>query len=255
MTKLDETHEIIRRNWNKLLDGVAQRKDPEATKWYGLLKSSYTEEHRAYHTLEHIAALLKEFEILEDQFEAPKTVLAAIFFHDIVYATAIKDADGNLTSVPAAQNEKKSARIARMALSDMGFDRAFAKRTAALINATAAHKCDDVHDKDMLLFLDMDMAILGANPQRYKEYCTQVRKEFFAYDDMSFMKGRLGYFVKPTMENPPIFKTKYYQEKLEQQARANLMQEARDLESMIAQNASFGFSDPSLKPKKPFGDK
>jgi predicted metal-dependent HD superfamily phosphohydrolase len=82
-----------------------------------------------------------------------------------------------------------------------------------------------------------------------------VRHEFFAYDDMSFMKGRLGLFVKPTMENPPIFKTTHYQEKLEQQARANLMQEAKDLEQMIAQNASFGFSDPVLKPKKPFEGK
>lgn len=222
-----DVNEIIRRNWNKLLDGVVQRKDSEATKWYGLLKSAYTEQHRAYHTLEHIAAMLREYEMLEDKFSDPKAVLAAIFFHDIVYATAIKQADGSIAPVPPAQNEKKSARIARMALTDMGFDRLLVARCARLINATANHKAEDTRDKDMLLFLDMDMAILGAEPSRYKEYCAQLRREFFAYDEMSFTKGRLGLFVKPTMQNPPIFKTEYYQNRLEAQARANLMAEAR----------------------------
>jgi predicted metal-dependent HD superfamily phosphohydrolase len=245
--------EIIRRQWNNLIEGTARRKDADVTKWYGLLQSSYGEEHRTYHNLNHIAALLEDFERLQDQFENPKQVLAAIFFHDIIYQNSLKDRDGNISPLPPAYNEKKSARIARMALSEMGFDRDFCKRVAVMINATADHKLNNPNDRDLALFLDMDMAILGSDQQRYKRYVSEIRQEYNIYDDQLFYKGRLARFVIPTLQSPPIFQTKEFYDTHEIQARRNLLGEQKSIEQWLDQNGHKAAL--TLKPKSSTQDR
>lgn len=230
------TPDIVRRNWNTLIEGVARRKDPNVTKWYGVILSAYAEDHRRYHTLDHIAFMLEHFERHRDQFSDEKQVLAAIFFHDIVYQTFTTDEGGQRVPLPPAHNEKKSARIARMALSEMGFDRAFCKRVADLINATASHHLDDDKDFDKALFLDIDMVILGSSQDEYKQYSKNVRAEYAAFDDHLFYKGRMLGFIQPTLENPPIFKTKLYQDLYEVQAGRNLLAEQSRITTWLYQN-------------------
>lgn len=241
------TQDIIRRHWNELLDGTARRKDPAATKWYGVLHSAYNEAQRHYHTLDHVAAMLREYERLKHRLDNPKAFLAAIFFHDIVYRTALHEGGNSMLPVPAGQNETKSARIARMALAEMGFERSFCKNVAGMIKATADHKMPDDYDHDLALLLDADMAILGAKPESYKEYTRQIRQEYAAFDDITYHQGRLALFVRPTLAQLPIFKTKDFQSRYEQAARRNVLEEQKRITSWLAQNGAD--IHPALKPR------
>ena len=69
--------------------------------------------------------------------------------------------------------------------------------------------------------VDIDLAILGANCQRFSEYEQQVRQEYHFVPDWLFRHERkkiLRHFLK----RPQIYATDYFYQLLEKQARANL---------------------------------
>ena len=65
-----------------------------AERWWRVVETRYSEEHRHYHTLAHIEHLL---ELLP---HADETVLAAVWFHDAIY--------------DSAQNEERSAALSKL---------------------------------------------------------------------------------------------------------------------------------------------
>ncbi|GEM_PF-1080998 len=223
----DRTYQdIILRNWNTLVkESGSQRKDPAPTKWLGLIRAAYSEPQRYYHTQRHLAEVLELFEINRRYVKDEAAVLAAIFFHDIVYRTE--------AGLAPAHNEKKSAQIAGMALDEMGFSQAFTRRVQEMIAATATHEADVSKDVDTALFLDMDMAILGAKPDRYREYSKQVRWEYVVYDDATFAQGRLQLFVLPTLEKG-VFLTPVFKDRYEAQALVNIQNERQELQRVLA---------------------
>lgn len=89
----------------------------------------------------------------------------------------------------------------------------------SIINATKKH---DVHtDADINYFTDADLAILGSAENDYKTYFLKIRKEYRWYPDLVYNPGRkrvLQHFL--SMER--IFKTEYFFNKFESQARKNL---------------------------------
>ena len=74
----------------------------------------------------------------------------------------------------------------------------------------------------------MDMAILGANPERYREYCQQIRQEFKQVDAQLFRLGRLA-FVKKLLSKEKIFLTEKLLKIFENQAISNLREEVKSL--------------------------
>jgi len=66
---------------------------------FDALVERYSEAHRAYHTLQHIAECFDQFDHVRDA-ESPGTVGLALWFHDAVYDTRAHD------------NEAESARYA-----------------------------------------------------------------------------------------------------------------------------------------------
>lgn len=232
----------LTRHWYKLIDGVVKPKDLTSKKWYGLVHAAHSEEHRHYHTLMHLRELLTHFEVYEAQFQNPKRVLAAIFFHDIVYKTR--------RGLRPGYNEKKSAQIAEQALVEIGFDESFAKDVAMLIRHTADHKIDAANDPDGALFIDMDMAILGAERARYLEYSEQVQREYEGgYSAAEFCAGRLSRFVEPTLKAERIFHTATFQDAYEARARDNLRAEQKVLTDKLAQLTQAASFSLAKRPK------
>lgn len=74
----------------------------------------------------------------------------------------------------------------------------------------------------------MDMAILGASPARYLEYCQQVRQEFKQVDPQLFRLGRLA-FLQNLLSVEKIFLTDEISEMLEKQALENVKGEVSRL--------------------------
>ena len=74
---------------------------------------------------------------------------------------------------------------------------------------------------DARLLVDIDLAILGAEPQRFDEYEAQVRKEYAHVPDLFFRMAR-GRILKEFLARPSIYSTPYFKDRFEAQARANV---------------------------------
>lgn len=76
--------------------------------------------------------------------------------------------------------------------------------------------------------MDSDLSILGVSEKAYLEYTKQVRKEYAIYPNIIYNPNRkkiLEFFLK----EPRIYKTDYFYEKYEQQARKNMKEEIKKI--------------------------
>jgi predicted metal-dependent HD superfamily phosphohydrolase len=63
---------------------------------------------------------------------------------------------------------------------------------AAATHSTDAHKTDGMYgSEDLHFFLDIDMAVLGSNPEHYSEYTAKVRQEYTFLPETMYRSLRL----------------------------------------------------------------
>jgi len=162
---------------------------------------------RGYHDLRHLAEVLARLEEL-GQGDDDVLVLAA-WFHDAVY-------DG----APGA--EERSARLAEAELSGADVDTA---EVARLVRLTEHHDPEPGDHRGEAL-CDADLAILAAEPDRYRGYAEGVRREYAQYSDTDFRAGRLA-VLQDLAARDSLFRTPYAREHWEPRARENLAAEIR----------------------------
>jgi predicted metal-dependent HD superfamily phosphohydrolase len=95
-----------------------------------------------------------------------------------------------------------------------------------MILATKVHLETD--DQDTNYFIDADLSILGQPWNVYLLYSKQVRQEYSNYPDPVYYEGRrkvLTHFL----EMSRIFKTQYFFDHLERQAKENLLKELKSI--------------------------
>jgi predicted metal-dependent HD superfamily phosphohydrolase len=171
------------------------------------LVRAHAEGHRAYHRLGHVAHLLAELDAVP---LVDPAVAWAAWYHDVVYVPGAPD------------NEARSARRARAALEALGLSR-LVPRVAALVLATREHRALPA-DLPAALFLDADLAILGAAPPVYREYAQAVRREHRAIPARLYLGGRRR-FLAAQLGRPAIFQTPHFRARYEAAARENLAAE------------------------------
>jgi predicted metal-dependent HD superfamily phosphohydrolase len=181
------------------------------------LSALYGGEGRHYHNLAHVEAMLslaRDHRELLDDLEAIK---AAIWFHDAIYDSKAKD------------NEARSAALAEQKLHGRT-SAVRLNRISAMILATATHQLpglgDAAAERDAALFLDMDLAILGAAPEAFDLYERAVRREYDWVEEPMWRAGR-GEVLRTFLARPHIFHTEEFRSRFEPQARRNM---ARSLE-------------------------
>ncbi len=172
------------------------------------LEARWAEPHRRYHDLEHLDEMLGHL----DRFDASDDLvcLLATWFHDAILDPARSD------------NEERSALLAIEQLSAVGWAIDEIDEVAAIVRATRTHDASAVGREAVVL--DADMAILGAEPERYARYLVDVRHEYAHVDDEAFAKGRRA-FVEELLGRPRLFATGRGVELWESAARRNLMSE------------------------------
>lgn len=170
---------------------------------------------RRYHGLSHLAFLFKEIEALSDQIDDLPRLVYAAWFHDAIYKSWRND------------NEQRSADWAQTALVEMGATSDLAARVHSLILATADHASGG-SDADDAVFLDMDCAVLGADPEVYDQYARQVRAEYFWALPGRFKAVRAA-CLKRQLDQERLYHTPAYQERFEAQARENMQRELAKL--------------------------
>jgi len=177
------------------------------------VQKAYTQPGRFYHTLKHLDHLVAELKPIQDQFSCWATVVFAIAYHDFVYNSARMD------------NEEKSAAVAVIRLKEIAFPETEVERCKVFILATKKH---EAVNREVDLFTDADLSILGAEPERYHHYAACVRKEYSSYPDLLYKPGRKKVLLH-FLEMKRIFKTGEFYEKYERNARRNLQRELEEL--------------------------
>lgn len=168
---------------------------------------AYSEPQRHYHTLQHLGECLMHFDAVQHLAQKPAEMELALWFHDAVY------------EVKAQDNELRSAQWAVNALQHSGAGDALCQRVHALIMATC-HSATPV-DADTQLLVDIDLAILGASPERFAEYDEQVRAEYSWVPKLIYGFKRKQ-VLQSFLQRPQIYSTAHFQQSLEIQARSNL---------------------------------
>lgn len=178
-------------------------------------ETHYTEPHRYYHTLEHIRAMLFHFDDVAGEFENPEAVELAIWFHDIIYEGAPK------------KDEEESAELCLELIDESEIS----SRAAELILATITHSAEEA-DKDCALFLDIDLSILAAEPELYKNYTEWVRAEYNKIPDELFYPGRLQ-VMESFLKREQLFFAHPDRKAWEVQARVNIAAEIEALKVKV----------------------
>lgn len=178
------------------------------------LESAYTAKDRHYHNLDHITYMLELANRYRPDAMANDFLLFAIFYHDSVY------------SVTRSDNEAQSAALAEERLRSLGIPEPDLEQVKEMILATKLHAPSTNNLTNLLI--DLDLAILGADQERYDRYSQGVRKEYSLYPDILYRPGRRK-VLQHFLAQPHIYKTAAFREAFEGKAKANMQWELETL--------------------------
>jgi predicted metal-dependent HD superfamily phosphohydrolase len=176
------------------------------------IEKSYSSKKRYYHTLQHLDNLLIQLNELKDSIQNWEVILFTLFYHDVVYNSLKSD------------NEEKSAELAEKRMSQLLISGDKIELCKQQILATKSHQKS--LNSDTNYFTDADLSVLGQPWESYSVYYKNVRREYSIYPDFIYNPGRkkvLNHFL--AMDN--IFKTTFFQDKFEIQAKLNLEKEIK----------------------------
>lgn len=178
------------------------------------LAAAYAEPARAYHTAEHIQDCLIQLDRSRDIARHPDEVEVALWFHDAVYVPGASD------------NEDRSARLAQTALQACAVQLEVSRRVAELVLATRHLTLP--RDPDGQLLCDIDLSILGREPEVFDEFERRIRQEYAWVPEPMYRSTRAE-VLAGFLRRRPIFQTKSFREQYELPARANLERVVRNL--------------------------
>ena len=190
------------------------------------LLQAWEQPHRAYHHSGHLSQMLADLDRLYTackQGATPLALVLAAWFHDAVYEGA------------PGEDERRSEQLAAASLEPLVTAGLLSEEELQLVRflvrTTATHELPEstelpagYNPADIEFFLDADMAILAAEPARYRRYLRGVRSEYSHFDDEAFRTGRTT-FLHSVLERERIFLSERARELWEEPARVNLRAE------------------------------
>ena len=200
--------------------------DPKVA--YAKLTRAYSESHRAYHTIEHVAFCLKEIQELRyrwagdagdrivreraiDLCPNPHLVLAAIWYHDAVYDPR------------SDSNEEDSATFAE---SSLNLPQAPAAALRELILDTKHTSPPNTVNGQFVA--DTDLASLGTKPKDFDRAGQAIRREYSWVEEKAYKEKRATILAK-FLKRSRIYYTPMFFDAYEKQARQNLKRAISEL--------------------------
>jgi len=190
--------------WSGLAERLGIIKPLVAFRW---LESHYEESARKYHSTRHINECLGILDRTHHLEASNPLVEYALWFHDAIYNTFSK------------KNEERSADAAVKVLERSGRPNADCDLVRAMIMATR-HGMQPT-EPPLQLLVDIDLAILGAEADRYAEFELQIRAEYWWLPTAMYRKQRAA-VLQSFVTRPSIYATHEFRERLERQARNNI---------------------------------
>lgn len=171
------------------------------------LMAAYSEPGRAYHNAAHIRDCLAELDLNRGLAQYPDEVEAALWFHDAVYVPGATD------------NEVRSAELARRRLSEAAVPPEVTDRIAALVLATRHDAPTGVPDQQLIC--DIDLSILGREPEIFDQYERRIRREYSWVPKPLYRRERFS-LLSEFLGRQSIYQTDRFRRNYEASARANL---------------------------------
>lgn len=184
----------------------------------------YGEPHRKFHTMEHLSYLFKRLKEFADDHELERSDLKIELDHELMFwCITLHD----LIYVPgAADNESKSAEIAKDYLALHGYEQA--DMVSEIILATKDHKLVEYPESatklgfHKQLMIDLDLSGIASSPEEWGRTSGEIRDEFVPVVGLeAYEKGRPAW-CKSVLDRPRIYGLEYFHQKCEAQARVNL---------------------------------
>jgi predicted metal-dependent HD superfamily phosphohydrolase len=161
------------------------------TEWAAVV-AAWSEPHRRYHDLAHLAAVLGLVGELGGAAADLDAVRLAAWYHDVVYDPERSD------------NEQVSAQRARAGLRGLVTDERL-DEVERLVLLTAGHDPAPA-DTDGAVLCDADLAVLAAPPESYAAYASAVRLEYGHLSDQEFTSGRIA-VLEHLLALPTLYRT------------------------------------------------
>lgn len=203
----------LKQKWMDLCKRLGVAEEP-AWDWYSLIVRKHCRSYRGYHNLTHI---LEKLQKLENATLHNKNVVeVAAWFDDVVHDT-----------YDTTQNENESAKICKQFLTSLNITGCDIAVTYIL---ATQNRIPLTNDEDELEFLDIDLSILGAEPERYAEYSAGIRKEFYFFSPEAFKTQRIA-FLRSYLDREPLYYLPHNRVRWEALSRANMLKEIEELNS------------------------
>ncbi len=170
-------------------------------------------QNRSYHNLAHLAYMLNWMSIYnKENKKISKELIFAIFIHDYIY--------------DVIRTDNEDASFAAMAeYIPQSWDRQLIK---ACVLATKHQAPAQTPDEQLIA--DLDLSILGCfEPEVWQQYEQSIRQEYILFNDKEYYQGRKD-FLQNMLKKERIFQTSFFYERLEKQARQNILASLQQLQ-------------------------
>ena len=186
--------------WTRACTGAGATAPAEEVERVGeRLLERWTEPGRHFHNLRHLADVLARVDELAEETHEADVVRLAAWYHGAIFDAAERASYAHR----GGEDERASAALARQELTDLGVPPAAVERVVALVMALARHTPDPT-DFDCAVLCDADLAMLAAEPQRYKAYLEDVRAEYAHLPVEEFVRARIAILTR-LEERPRLF--------------------------------------------------
>jgi predicted metal-dependent HD superfamily phosphohydrolase len=187
------------------------------------LSRRYDEPWRSHHDFQHPMELFGILLKFKEEMDDPNAVGWTILYHDSIYDP----------EAAPGRNEELSALLAE-AETPAFLAMQAVNKVAGITRATAGHTPVDL-GRDCELFLDGDLAILGAPPERYKRYSEDIREEYRHVPAELYVPGRIGILgnLASRHEGSGVYTTEPFQAEFEEQAQINIAGEIEELSAQL----------------------
>ncbi|MDH3636323.1 MAG: hypothetical protein OES20_16615 [Gammaproteobacteria bacterium] len=190
--------------WQRcLVDGAT---DDSATIHQQLVKG-YGEPQRHYHTLDHIAHCLTQFDQCKSLARNPDALEIAVWFHDVIFEPGRHD------------NEAHSARLYQDLSAEIHDDE-MRQLIDRMIMATL-HDGSSLDDADASYMVDIDLSSFGLDWDAFLLDSQNLREENPHLSDTDYYRKLLK-FHSGLLARPRFFLSDFFYQRFEQQARDNV---------------------------------
>lgn len=178
---------------------------------------------RHFHNLTHLIDVLQRVDTLAEETHHPDCVRLAAWYHGAIFDTS----HVRHYKRAAGKDEAGSADLARTQLTALGVPEAAVTRICDIIMTLAGHCSKDNIDAQALC--DADLGSLAVEPQKYRSYRENVRREYDHVPLLDYLEARTA-IIKRFLDRPHIFTTPMATQ-WEDAARENLTAELQRLEA------------------------